>query len=100
MNIKSTTGFDGSNFTVFIPTGRAINPVTQTNWEGTGITPDIELPQEQALKVAHIQALKKVLESISDNPTGARKMLQEEVQKAQAELNGNSGAEVPSEPAV
>jgi retinol-binding protein 3 len=90
----------GSNFTVFIPTGRAINPITNTNWEGTGVSPDIEVQQEQALKVAHIQALKKVLESSSDNPTGARKMLQEEVQKALAELNGNSGAGVPSEPAV
>ncbi len=87
MNIKSTTGFDGSNFTVFIPTGRAINPITNTNWEGTGVSPDIEVPQEQALKVAHIQALKKVLESISDNPTGARKMLMEEAQKALGELS-------------
>ncbi len=77
----------GGNFTIFIPTGRAINPITQTNWEGTGITPDNEVPQEQTLKVAHIQALKKVLESISDNLTGARKMLMEEAQKALGELS-------------
>ncbi len=39
------------------------------------------------MKVAHIQALRKVLESISDNPTGARKMLMEEAQKALGELS-------------
>ena len=89
-----------SNFTVFIPTGRAINPITNTNWEGTGVSPDIEIPQEQALKVAQIQALKRVLESIGDTPSGARKMLMEEAQKALAELNGNAGAGVFFQPPV
>ncbi|MEO6036866.1 MAG: S41 family peptidase [Saprospiraceae bacterium] len=27
---------------VFIPTGRAINPVTKTNWEGTGVVPEVK----------------------------------------------------------
>ena len=90
----------GSNFTVFIPTGRAINPVTNTNWEGPGVSPDIEVPQEQALKVAHRAAIKRVLESIGDTPSGAKKMLMEEAQKALAELNGNAVARVPSEPPV
>lgn len=34
---------------VFIPTGQAFNPVTQTNWEGIGVQPDIETNAEQAL---------------------------------------------------
>ena len=87
MNIKSTTGFDSGNFTVFIPTGRAINPITNTNWEGTGVSPDIEVPQEQALKIALIAALERVLKSIGDTPSGARKMLMEEAQKALGELS-------------
>src|SRR5690606_13915031 len=29
-------------FTLFIPGGRAINPVTKSNWEGTGVTPHVE----------------------------------------------------------
>ncbi|HET7731842.1 MAG TPA: S41 family peptidase [Usitatibacter sp.] len=45
-------------FTVFVPTGRAINPITKTNWEGTGVAPDVEVPAEQALDRARELALK------------------------------------------
>ena len=37
---------------IFIPLGRAINPVTNTNWEGTGVEPDIAVPSEDALAKA------------------------------------------------
>ena len=30
------------HLSVFIPTGRAINPITKTNWEGVGVIPDIK----------------------------------------------------------
>ena len=33
---------------VFIPMGRAINPVTGTNWEGTGVVPHVAVPAEEA----------------------------------------------------
>jgi tetratricopeptide (TPR) repeat protein len=36
----------------FISTGRALNPVTGTNWEGVGVEPDIEAPLGQALEQA------------------------------------------------
>jgi C-terminal processing protease CtpA/Prc len=39
-------------FIIFIPTGRAINPVTGTNWEGVGVKPEIEVPADKALEVA------------------------------------------------
>src|SRR6185503_1273937 len=29
------------HFAAFIPTGRAVNPITHTNWEGKGIRPDV-----------------------------------------------------------
>jgi C-terminal processing protease CtpA/Prc len=32
-----------------VPTGRAINPVTRTNWEGAGVQPDVPVNEEQAL---------------------------------------------------
>ncbi|MEM6802007.1 MAG: S41 family peptidase [Bacteroidota bacterium] len=38
---------------VFIPTGRAINPITKTNWEGVGVVPEVKVDQEQALEKAH-----------------------------------------------
>jgi C-terminal processing protease CtpA/Prc len=41
-----------SDLEIFIPTGRAINPVTGTNWEGTGVNPDVEIESERALDKA------------------------------------------------
>jgi len=54
--------FPNLNITMSLPFGRAINPITGTNWEGTGVKPHIEVPQEQALDVAVIEALKKLSE--------------------------------------
>ncbi|HEX7401276.1 MAG TPA: S41 family peptidase [candidate division Zixibacteria bacterium] len=59
--------FKNLNVGITLPFARAISPITGINWEGTGITPDIEVPQEQALDVAHLEALKK-LEQKTDDP--------------------------------
>lgn len=47
-------------FYVRVPKGRAINPITKTNWEGVGVKPDIEISADQALKTAHAKALEKL----------------------------------------
>jgi C-terminal processing protease CtpA/Prc len=52
------------NFSIFIPMGRAINPITNTNWEGVGVTPDIEVSSNQALAVAQALALERLNSSI------------------------------------
>lgn len=44
-----------------IPFGRAINPITKTNWEGTGVAPDIIVESASALDAAHREALKKIV---------------------------------------
>ncbi|MEL6655651.1 MAG: S41 family peptidase [Bacteroidota bacterium] len=36
------------NLRVFIPVGRAINPVTKTNWEGVGVVPEIKVSADEA----------------------------------------------------
>lgn len=54
-------------FTVWIPTGRAINPITKTNWEGTGVQPDIEVSADDALYTAQIKALEKLAANESQN---------------------------------
>lgn len=37
---------------ISIPLGRAINPVTSTNWEGVGVKPDIEVQPDSVLTTA------------------------------------------------
>lgn len=54
------------HFRVFVPSGRAINPISKTNWEGTGVEPDIKVPKEQALKTAYLMALNKSVDGIKD----------------------------------
>jgi Peptidase family S41/N-terminal domain of Peptidase_S41 in eukaryotic IRBP len=44
-----------------IPFARSINPVTGTNWQGTGVVPDIAVPEAEAHDVAYGKALQHVL---------------------------------------
>lgn len=55
--------------TMSIPFGKAINPITGTNWEGTGVIPDMACPTNLALDVAHHDALKKILARTTDERT-------------------------------
>ncbi|MFE5138411.1 S41 family peptidase [Streptomyces fagopyri] len=43
-----------------IPVGRAINPVSGTNWEGTGVQPDIPVAAADSLAHAHALALARL----------------------------------------
>ncbi len=52
----------GEHFGVFVPTGRAINPITNTNWEGTGVEPDVKVNAKLALLTAHRLALEKLID--------------------------------------
>ncbi len=73
------------HFGVFVPTGRAINPITKTNWEGTGVEPDIKVPKEEALKTAYLIALNKSLEKAKDEEL--KKGLKELIEQNQKELD-------------
>lgn len=74
------------HFGMFVPTGRAINPITKTNWEGAGVKPDVEVTAEQALKTAYLDALKKVAARISDNPRRATE-IKRVIERTQQELD-------------
>lgn len=54
------------HFAAFVPTGRAINPITKTNWEGTGVQPDVKAPPDQALAVAQKMAIERLLAKATD----------------------------------
>jgi hypothetical protein len=54
------------HFGIWLPNGRAINPITNTNWEGTGVEPDIKTSAADALGAAHLDALKKIRTGATD----------------------------------
>lgn len=47
------------HFMIGVPFARAINPISKTNWEGTGIEPDVKVSAAEALEAAKQLASKK-----------------------------------------
>jgi C-terminal processing protease CtpA/Prc len=80
-------GFERLNdhFGAFIPIGRAISPITKTNWEGTGVEPDIKVPRDQALKTAYLLALNKALEKAKD--VNLKNNIRDVIDRTQKELD-------------
>jgi C-terminal processing protease CtpA/Prc len=70
------------HFDVFIPNGRPTNPVTGSNWEGTGVTPDIAVPQEQAFAIAYRMALQSITKTLSEFSSAPYQTLLAEAQAA------------------
>ena len=69
----------GDHFEAFIPDSRSISPITKTDWEGTGVAPDVAVAADKAL----VEARKRLLRSFAateQNPR-ARAHLQEEIDK-------------------
>jgi C-terminal processing protease CtpA/Prc len=73
------------HFGAFIPTGRAVSPITKTNWEGTGVEPDVKVPADQALTTARLMALKKAIEKTTDEEL--KGALQREMDTLQKEVS-------------
>jgi len=55
------------NTVIKVPYQRAVSPFTNSNWEGVGIQPDIEVPSYKAFDVAYLHAVKKLRENGSDD---------------------------------
>lgn len=66
-----------AHFMIFVPTGRAINPLTHTNWQQTGVLPDLKAKESKALDVAQIEILKEVM--VSDPDPRARQAAKERI---------------------
>jgi hypothetical protein len=50
----------GEHFTIGVPFGRPINPVTKGDWEGKGIEPDVKVSAAEALSTAEKLAADKL----------------------------------------
>jgi hypothetical protein len=51
------------NFIVRVPFGRAVNPVSNTNWEGTGVEPDVKTTKDLAFNTAYMLALDSLIKT-------------------------------------
>jgi retinol-binding protein 3 len=44
------------HFSIIVPSARSISPITKTDWEGTGVEPDVKVPAAEALTEALTRA--------------------------------------------
>jgi C-terminal processing protease CtpA/Prc len=54
------------HFGVWVPAARPVNPITGTNWERTGVRPDLVVPADSARHHAHRAALAQLRERATD----------------------------------
>ena len=47
-------------FVVGVPFAKSLDPVTKTNWEGTGVAPDVSVTADDALQTAEKLAVEKI----------------------------------------
>jgi retinol-binding protein 3 len=57
----------GDKFMIRLPVAKPIDPITKTDWEAVGITPDFEVPVNDALVTAQIKALEKMASATPNN---------------------------------
>jgi retinol-binding protein 3 len=50
------------HFEVTVPNGKVRTAVRGTNWEGTGVVPDVKVVADESLRVAHSRALRRLIE--------------------------------------
>jgi C-terminal processing protease CtpA/Prc len=48
------------HFMIGVPFAKAVNPISKTNWEGTGVEPDVKVPAADALATAQKLAAEKL----------------------------------------
>ncbi len=54
------------HFMMNVPGGRSISPVTHTDWEGTGVAPDVKIAADQALDRAQLLLLQQLVPAEKD----------------------------------
>lgn len=52
-----------NQYLLFVPAGKITSALTQSNWDHKGVIPDEQTKAENALKIAHIKALKNILKT-------------------------------------
>lgn len=76
----------GTHFTASIPFTYSVNPITHSDWEGTGVKPDVSVPASQALLTAHVAAMRTLIKRM---PTETDRIdeLKKVIEQKEGELN-------------
>lgn len=74
------------HFIIGVPSGRPINAVTKTDWEGVGVEPDVKVSAENALKTAHLMALEKQEKNLPADALSLKAEVASTIQSLRKEL--------------
>lgn len=55
------------HFSISVPTGQSISPITHTDWEGTGVEPNVKVPAAEAFDEA-LRRARAILQNRSPSP--------------------------------
>lgn len=69
------------HFQVFIPNAYPINPITNSNWNGVGVIPDIECASDESYEIAYRMLLQQQLQHLNQNIEPGRKYLFDEIKR-------------------
>jgi hypothetical protein len=83
--------------TIRVPVARSVNPVSGTNWEGVGVSPDVTVSAGEAFDEAYAAALRSVLAHLGDSAAEAE--LRQEADAALSLLTGTRAARQTEPPA-
>ncbi|UFP96243.1 S41 family peptidase [Gloeobacter morelensis MG652769] len=73
-----------ADFALFVPWGRAVNPITKTNWEGIGVQPHLKVAGKRAFAVAYERALGAVARA-ADHPQKKEQLAEAIARRASVE---------------
>ena len=71
----------GDHYSIFVPDGRARNPITHTNWDGLGVVPDVAVSSDVALRTAYGSILERLAAdaSSSEDDRNSARIVREKV---------------------
>ena len=78
------------HFMIDVPSGRPINAVTKTDWEGVGVEPDVKVSADNALKTAHLIALEKQEKNLPADARGLKAEVAATIQSLRKELGASA----------
>ena len=81
----------GQGFVAFIPFARSLNPITKTDWEGTGVVPDVKVAEGDALAKAQEHIFQEKYNAATDEKDKRKyQFLINSVKKAENQITASA----------